>query len=136
MALVPCPECQGEVSSNASSCPRCGQPIATGAAPHGESPVPAAKELRFEIRPLRLVIGLALIGVGLYAALEFIPAHDRSMIRLTDFGSVARALDPDTWYLNSDYIGLLRAMSWGVFALGVMQVVLGSMTRRGGKVKS
>ena len=28
MAIIPCPECGGEVSSAALSCPRCGYPIA------------------------------------------------------------------------------------------------------------
>jgi len=30
MALIKCPECNAEISSNAESCPKCGYPIAGG----------------------------------------------------------------------------------------------------------
>ena len=33
MALIKCPDCQGEVSDQAAACPRCGHPIATTARP-------------------------------------------------------------------------------------------------------
>jgi len=32
MAIVACPECNGQVSSAAAACPHCGHPMATGSA--------------------------------------------------------------------------------------------------------
>ena len=42
MALIHCPECGNEVSSEAKSCPRCGHPIS--AAPEPSKKVVVAKE--------------------------------------------------------------------------------------------
>lgn len=36
MALIQCPECAQQVSDKAASCPKCGHPIATGAAPSSD----------------------------------------------------------------------------------------------------
>ena len=57
MALINCPECGKQVSSEAPTCPACGYPIAekqaqTQAAAPGGAPLPAAQtEILAEIRP-------------------------------------------------------------------------------------
>jgi membrane protein YdbS with pleckstrin-like domain len=57
MALINCPECGKQVSSEAPTCPACGYPIAekraqAPAAPSAGGPLPAAQtEILVEIRP-------------------------------------------------------------------------------------
>lgn len=42
MALIACPDCRNEVSDKASSCPKCGHPIAPSPPPLPPPPSPAA----------------------------------------------------------------------------------------------
>lgn len=40
MALINCPECGCEVSDQATACPSCGYPVASGAVPRPQAPGP------------------------------------------------------------------------------------------------
>ncbi len=57
MALLPCPECQKQVSDQASACPSCGLPL-------------GRKALRRRLAVLGGVVVLALAAGGLFAALR------------------------------------------------------------------
>ncbi len=63
MALIRCPECGIDLSDKAAACPRCGYPIARGAArpgaTHGVSALDLAKSVG-----ARIVLGAVLVGSG------------------------------------------------------------------------
>ena len=68
MALIECPECGREVSSNALACPTCAYPVATGTP---SEPVRAVAPRKMRNRAMlavqivpRLFVGAMLIGVG------------------------------------------------------------------------
>jgi hypothetical protein len=67
MALIPCPDCGREISTQAPSCPHCGRPIVTGApSPPRPSTAPTKKHTP-AITVLLIILGaLALIGGGLW----------------------------------------------------------------------
>lgn len=69
MALIDCPECGRDVSSNAAACPECAYPLAGGVTAAvrpttSEPPKDAWWKTAFPI-VLRLFIGAMLIGIGL-----------------------------------------------------------------------
>src|SRR5947207_14656906 len=81
MAMVVCGECGTQISSLATSCPKCGCPmsgggtgVATAAAP---PPVPKMAapigDTRRKIRPVGIALVALLIGAGLWAVTVFVP---------------------------------------------------------------
>ena len=63
MALINCPDCDKQVSSNAPACPNCGAPIATASAPPPESPT--APEVQTVEQTGKKWKALELFGVGM-----------------------------------------------------------------------
>src|SRR5690242_20297656 len=58
MALGPCPECKGQVSSSATACPHCGHPLGTSAEVRPRAAEAEAPGVRHaELRPPALVAG-------------------------------------------------------------------------------
>jgi hypothetical protein len=66
MALIPCPDCGREVSTEARTCPHCGRPIATSVPPVPPPPTPSTKKGTPALSVILIVIGiLLLLGGGL-----------------------------------------------------------------------
>jgi hypothetical protein len=68
MALISCPDCGNEVSSNAVACPKCGYPIAS--APMTEKKIVVAKEGCF-LQTLNLGCLIIFAIIGLFVLLIF-----------------------------------------------------------------
>jgi hypothetical protein len=82
-----------------------------------------------ELRPLGLLLGLLITGLGLYLALVFVPEHDPGNIGR---GGVGKALSQlNQWFLKPELVGLIRLASWGIAGLGIFQLITGSAARRG-----
>ena len=73
MALTPCPECDAQISQKAKSCPKCGYPFVEPSAQQAIQSPPAGRQLvqaRQQIRPLGIVLGFALLVIGLMLLLD------------------------------------------------------------------
>lgn len=145
MAIIACPECKGEVSTAASSCPKCGFPMvketpaqptpsraAGGAPPRSETRSAAAPEPAYTPRKPQLkmqvggvLFGLLLLGAGLYFALSWIPDHD--ITRLRSLGDVAGAAIKKSEFLEPDLVNGLTIGAWVCVLLGVGQLLTGSL---------
>jgi hypothetical protein len=66
MALVECPECKAQVSSQANACPKCGRPMA-GVAPTLDLRRSAQiQRPPLQMRPVGLGFGVLLLGFGVW----------------------------------------------------------------------
>ena len=61
MALINCPECQKEISEEATTCPHCGKPLPPAPIP-AESEYPKGKCGLFILIPILLILIIALLG--------------------------------------------------------------------------
>jgi hypothetical protein len=62
MSLIPCPECEAEVSTNAAACPKCGNPLAFKTA----EPLKKMPSRLFEVVRGAVIILLAFIAIHFY----------------------------------------------------------------------
>jgi hypothetical protein len=91
MALIKCPECNGDVSDKANTCPHCGNPIYKGALPVKEVPPLIPKEndvvKKLPAISIKRVLYMVLIGVcalGLLVAVYFeVPSAAAFVERVT-----------------------------------------------------
>lgn len=61
MSLINCPECQKEVSDEATTCPHCGKPLPTTPAPP-DPKRPKGKGCLFILVPILLILLIAILG--------------------------------------------------------------------------
>jgi len=90
-----------------------------------------AQKLALHIRPMGVVLGLVLLGTGLYALFSFIPAHDARALDIGDRSKSLNALTSSAWYFKAEYVTAVTAAAWGVVALGLLQLLTGSTKARG-----
>jgi uncharacterized paraquat-inducible protein A len=135
--LITCPECNSEVSDKAPACPRCGNPVASGAsAPTTSRPVVAGAYQAVlpprQIRSFGILIGLLLLGAGLYLALSWIPANSRDAVGVGRVVSDAFQ-GRETWVIDRDLELPLKIFAWALAGAGALNLVIGS-TKRDGKL--
>lgn len=61
MPLIPCPQCKAEISPNAESCPRCGEPMQKRSSPAG--PVRVQTQHTAISGVLAIIIGFVVVMV-------------------------------------------------------------------------
>jgi hypothetical protein len=72
MALIDCPECRARISDCATSCPRCGRPIAQPVPYATPAPPPKIQRPRSSaIRVVRILLGLTVALFALGAAYQY-----------------------------------------------------------------
>jgi hypothetical protein len=152
MAMIKCRECGRDVSDEATACPNCGCPVkAAGVEPPPliqQGPTVAAppdtttdhvpktatyhaERPPLRLRPVGILLGLCLAGIGVWLALVYIPEHDVSRLEV-DPHKIGEMIDAaGTEYLHPDDIRLLRTASIILIVLGTAQLVLGSAKRSG-----
>ena len=81
MAMISCPECGKQISSNAWECPHCGNPI--------KKSVSDKKKKRNKIIIIAIIILLLAIGFGIYAY-KASEATDRARQELIDYARKGR----------------------------------------------
>jgi DNA-directed RNA polymerase subunit RPC12/RpoP len=85
------------------------------------------------VRPIGLLIGLALLGSGLYFAMVWIPARDFARLQLdtvTGAKNSGIALAQGEM-LSPDDVDLLTKGAWALVVLGAAQTLGGSVRRVG-----
>ncbi|PKL19556.1 MAG: hypothetical protein CVV49_00535 [Spirochaetae bacterium HGW-Spirochaetae-5] len=90
-----------------------------------------------EIRPIGIMFGFLLIGLGMYILKIFIPEHDQSsLISDNMFQTLLNTYDSyenNRWYLKKEALDFLNIGSWVLIAIGIFQLIIGS-TKRNGKL--
>lgn len=69
MALIPCPECSNQVSTQAWSCPKCGAPIAARNAPPVVAPPDDKRPVTVEQTSKSIKLGILLCSVAFWIGL-------------------------------------------------------------------
>jgi hypothetical protein len=131
MSMITCRECQSQISSMATTCPKCGCPVQAVPTPAANPQLATAPPVApgLTVRPLGIAIGVILIAVGLWLCFVFIPAHDLSQAHV---GQLAAGLVNDNaWYLKPDWVQKFTLIGYGMMALGVLQLATGSVKRTG-----
>ncbi len=82
MALFNCPECESEVSSSATFCPKCGFPVARMTLAASADSYALAKERKRARNKKNLLIGALLVAVG-FVILWF--AGEKAMLAFFTF---------------------------------------------------
>jgi len=132
MTLGTCSECNGQVASTAAVCPHCGNPFTPSGVVAKSTNSETTRELTKPsavVRPGGILLGLLLLGAGLYAALVFIPEHDVNALGV-DLHSLQRLVREDK-FIRHDLVPTYQVAAWVFVCAGAVQLLTGSIRRTG-----
>ena len=113
MPVVPCPDCERDVSTLAPACPHCGRPSPAGTAVPSEPRLPATEETLWRGTPSAIV----LLGhfLGVLATLILVPLAARLVTAsIADIEQASR-LTRNAWFLVAALLAiqvLFLAVAW------------------------